>query len=327
MRTATTLGLGVALACTSGQFVATTVRAESQDSSSLATADLDSVMSLLDEWGLRRFFEDCFAEQAVDGEALVYSQPEFFQDACPQVPMLQWDRLWRRLAPLQQVSKTSPPKGVDTSLDSEAPSGGRRLADSGRFDGYSGVSIAQNSSAVFFAADRAIYRHDDGLAVWTPNFKVEGDVHWEGSSPLDANITALEWRIRQLEAQLNTTESDINELQDVTLSRQCELLFQGRVCMSATTALHDESFFYSSYHGHVHGAFLVYDSGYVDCNVNGVGTHWGCEGDTSAMGVWLVDAESDSYVYPAEGTYTVHSANTWYEPDDSLGWWANAGYV
>ena len=66
----------------------------------------------------------------------------------------------------------------------------------------------------------------------------------------------------------------------------------------------------------------------MDCNSGGLGSNWGCEDDSNAMGAWLVDADSGDYHWPAEGEYDPHgSSGAWYDADDDKGWWPSAQYL
>ncbi len=77
-----------------------------------------------------------------------------------------------------------------------------------------------------------------------------------------------------------------------TTTPSCTAVYQGEVCMDAAgDALVAGGRFQSSVGGAVEGAYLVYKSGYVDCNKGGNGSHWGCESDAQDqfLGAFIVD--------------------------------------
>ena len=187
--------LGVAvLASTSAAGTAQDVTHED-----VASADPQALVDILDQWHLKGPLEPCFVQQSFDGDTLVHSSRDLIQGACPEVPLVQWDRLWRRLTPLGIVEG----KPTTARVDADASVSSNRVLSSagssdGPLQGYSGVSINTNQSAVMFGKGRAVYRDDEGLRVMAPKLHVDGSVTWDGSSPLDANVTAHSDRLAAL---------------------------------------------------------------------------------------------------------------------------------
>ena len=167
----------------------------------VASADPQALIDILDQWNLKGPLEPCFVQQSFDGDTLVHSSRDLIQGACPEVPLVQWDRLWRRLTPLGIVEG----KPTTARVDADASVSSNRVlssagASDGPLQGYSGVSINTNQSAVMFGKGRAVYRDDEGLRVMAPKLHVDGSVTWDGSSPLDANVTAHSDRLAALES-------------------------------------------------------------------------------------------------------------------------------
>ena len=216
----------------------------------------DELLSLLDTWNLKKPFVTCFTEQAIDGDAIVNSGKGLVQAACPSVPLLQWDRLWRRLSPyLSPERTTGSGGGGDFVVDNEATASfenNRRLNDDDdELSGFSGVHMKTNMSAVRFGNDRAIYRSEEGLGVLSPHLNVDGDLLWSGMSSLDGNITDHNKRLKALEALAADLDSRVSTVE--TTVQECALLFRARACMDSITAYHDQSYFVSTYEGTVHG--------------------------------------------------------------------------
>lgn len=194
-----------------------------------------ALLTVTESWNLRKAFETCFTDLEIDGDTLMHSKRELLQEACPDVPLLQWDRLWRRVDEFRPTA---------AATDSDPASSPRRRLNA---DGAgTGIHMVDNSSAIIFGNgdEYALTRSDGALNVNAPTLNVRGDVHWQGASPLDVNISALVQRLNDLEAQLDETTDTAQE---------CSLQFQARACMSSTSQLHDQSHFFSSYSGHIHG--------------------------------------------------------------------------
>lgn len=151
----------------------------------LSTAD---VTSLLESWNLHKVFGDKFADVGIDGDALAFSTVAELQEAFPSIPSLHWNRLRRKLAPLQPEQEVAAPSAAQhqprklKEADSNAASEHRMLEALVDMDlsSYSGVKIAQNDSLVKFGEDMAIIRTSEGLTVYTTKLTVDGDLEVTG---------------------------------------------------------------------------------------------------------------------------------------------------
>jgi hypothetical protein len=288
----------------------------------LPTTNTSNLLLLLGNLGPA--FESCFKANSIDGDAILNSPRELVEEACPEIFALQWNRLWRRL------ESSLRPLKMTESFDQKERGSRRQLSSViAELEGYSGIDMKNNNSIIKFGLDQAIYRSEEGIVVRAPSLRVDGGIWLQDMSILD-NLTSHEQRIADLESQLIEAQEKLQAIEDVSLVNECELLFQGRACMSSTDDLHDDSAFISGYDGLIHGAMVVYHSGSVSCNGN-AGTNWGCNSDDTAIGAWIIDdGSSSSYtkIYPADGTYELHgSSGSWYESDDDRGWWPNAAYL
>ena len=148
----------------------------------LATLDVEGTQALLSEWKLDNVFGEEFRKLRIDGDLLAQYEPgDLSESAFPQAHKLHWKQLNKLVSERRGLQQAAA-----AAAAAESPLNAQRRALATSSDGYSGISIARNSSRITFGEtkDVQLRRVGDGLLEVLGNFLLRPNA----SADLDASV-------------------------------------------------------------------------------------------------------------------------------------------
>ena len=167
---------------------AANVGAEPATVADFGSLDVEALAQQLSSWNLGSVFGPHFAATDMDGESLLLASKKQLTEAFPDISNLHWSRLFRKMQPFWDAQPE------EASVDPSGNAGparqrrqlGAQSVSNFSVQGYSGVSITPEKSAVMLHDDVVLARTASGLTIAAAEVNITGDLRVNGKITSDS---------------------------------------------------------------------------------------------------------------------------------------------